>query len=1212
MNNYIKLDIINISDDSIMNKDFIISNNDKTIDMKEKIFTYYKDPKTFWIPEYVTLMTDKNKKKQEIKEEEEEETESEPSIIETETEISEGLDVLKNNSLNIISKKEIYADNLLDNLRKVDFVNIYYDEKRFNNAYVYYKNIYQDLTEALFQNAFKILLYQFDKIQYEKLFSDVKTFALEIVERQKNYITKWSKIDNILNPVLKYEDKVETKDGMSKILNLEILFINKASVPQMLNVFNVFNNVKLSNKYIAVITNGSFIRKKEPILKIFEELPKNLSKSDIKEWILNEKKKDNVISYKKIKGVVFKIIHNDILFTLNLNASGSINISYEVNSKVNMYIDVDYDTIINYINELYIDFINYINEFDNVYNANIILSNTEFYTSIKNLSGEIETSERIQKNAFSEFCLQKTINENLFTLKDVKSLENISLFYTKNIQDDTKGITVNIKDNPYVIDSSIITILGCKNMLHALIILKYINMINYYNTRIKELEQDEPQKIKKKSTIKDLKKQGVETISTNCQRPRQPIVDTDNLPLKDSYKLVWKNQTYVCPKEEYKYPGFTNKNIVCCFSKDQRRTPKYIKNLKSDELEIIVQSSNYPIEIVKDGVTKKTLLIKLISASEEFKSKSIFPYYYLDFIEKDRLGIEPLTDKSLIETIQRVEQESSIWLEPVSLSQIITTAPKNKCNQTPNLTGGNINNVCENHSVHRYFGYNQNSYPCCFDKPRDIFVKIKTKDRDDDIIKQHILQNDKILDINRIGLLPEYINSIFNVDDVLYYRLGVIQNKESILNCILICIDKTFDSKKFSNTFELKNYLSEKISELKLFNKIYNGNMIQFWDNEEDFIKDFISDNVYIDYKIILDIVFNILKINVMIIDVNEESSENSKIICNNNFNKGYKSIILLKRNIDSLYKTPQFEILIELQKNIIKKRFDSNFKFVKLLNEFIEKSCIETVDYPSNYSFDEFIKISDFEPIDIEYQIINNFNKVNWIILKKLPKLILPIEETFIIDNVDIKKFENISEFFPIDDNLEYIEKLNKIYSLNISSKGVVKTDTDIDGVLLSYGLFLPVKKITTNEKYLTLNFNYYPTLDKYIDFKVVNNSLENFDKINKNIYNIKKNVAFNLNKQENQDLKIEIIDTVNSIKSNNDSKFKFILKKLNKIYKNNDNTFQFYLRIVINDIINDTVKMSVLNNNVVLYKTSIEKIVKNENEILLLNLNDFLSYIK
>lgn len=1207
---FIKLNILNVSNETVINKDFTVSNNDKTIDIKEKIFSYYRDPKTFWIPEYITLTLDKTIK---IKEKDEDADMSEiSSTVDSET-MTES-DILQRDSLNIISSQTLYADNFLDNLRNLDYINIYSDEKRYKTTFEYYKNIYSDLNDVLFNNAFKILLYQLDKIQYSNLLNDVKTFALEVVERQKKYIAKWSKIDSILNPIINLESQVDFKDSnISKILNLELTFINQSSFAQMFNIFNVFNNVKLSSKYLTAIISGNFLRKKEPVLKIFDDLPSNLSKNDIKDWVINEKKKDNVISFKKIKGIIFKIFYNDILFTLNLSPSGNITISFDSYSKINIYTEVDYNTMINYMNNIYMDFISYLNEFDNVYNSNIVLSNTEFKYNIIQLSGEFNTSERIQKNAFSEFCLQKTVNENLFTLKDVKSLDNISLFYTKNIQDDTKGITVNIRDNPYVLDSSSVTILGCRNLLHALIIMKYITFINYYNTKVIETEADEPQKLKKKSTIKDLKKQGVETISTNCQKPRQPIVNEESLPADGSYKLVWKNQSYICPKDEYKYPGFTNKNIVCCFSKDQRRTPKYIKNLKSDELEIIVQASNYPIDILKNNVTKKTLLVKLISAPEELSSKSIYPYYYLDFIQQDRLGIEPIVDKKLIENIQRIEQESLIWLEPVSLSQIITTAPKNKCNQTPDLTSGNFDNICASHSVHKYFGYNQNSYPCCFDKPRDIFAKLKQKDRDESIVKQHILQNDKVLDINRVGILPEYLDSVFNTDKTLFYRLGVIQNHDSFLNCILTSVDKKIDGKQFSNTLDLKNYISEKFSSLDLFHKIYNGNLSQIWEDEKSFIKDFLSDTTYVDYKIILDVVFVILNLNVLIVNVDEESSEKSKIICNNNFNSAYKSILLLKRNIDSIYKTPQFEIIIELNNGAIQKLFSSDFKFVKLLNEFISKSCIEISDIPDNYTYTPFVKISNFEPIDIDAQIINNFNKVNWIILKKIPHLLLPVEETFIIDNVDIKNFENFKDFYSIEDNLIFIERLNTLYKLNVNYLGVVKTGDDLDAILLNYGLFLPIKKLKQqDDKYVTLDINFYPSLDKYIDFKSVNNSLENFDKINRNIYNVKKNVAFNINKNDNVELKNEIVDTINSVKLSNFSKFKIILSKLNKIYNNKDKTFKFYLKIVINDIVNDTIKMATLNNNVVLYKTSTEKIVKNENEILLLNLNDFINYIK
>ena len=1217
---YIKLNIRNKSDGKIINSDFFVCNNDKTIDIKEKIFAYYKDSTTFWTPEYVTLtspsFSDANNTIEQV-----DENESDFTLdSESNEDNNESNFFLSKNSLNIFQKKDIYADNLLNNLRNIDFISIYSDESKFNEKYIFYKNIYPDLTEISFSNAFKILLYQLDKIKYKELFDDVKKIALEIIDRQKILINKWNKIDSVLSPFLEYEEKIYIDENqMTKILSLEMIFTNKASSNNLVNIFNIFNNVTLSSKYIAIITNGSFLKKKEPISKIYEKLPKTLTKNDIKNWILNEKKKDNVISYKKIKGAVFKIIHNNILFNLKINASGNVFISYDNDSRINMYLDLSYSVIINYINEIYLEFINYLKTFDNVYNSNINLSDTEYSASILSLFGDFETSERIQKNAFSEFCLQKTISENLFALKDVKSTDSISLFYKKNIQDDTKGITINIRDNPYVLNSSTITILGCKNIVHASIILKYIELINYYNIKIKNQELDDTQKIKKKSTIKDLKKQGVDTISTNCQKPRQPIValDSEAVPLKNSYSLNWKNQKYICPKEEFKYPGFTNKNIVCCFTKDQRRTPKYIKNLKSEELEIIVQASNYPIDIIDNNIKKTTLLIKLISAPEETNSKS--PYYYLDFIEKDRLGIKPIIQNDLITNIQNLELENSIWLEPVSLSQIITTAPKNKCNNTPNLTkgniDGNINNLCQNHNVHKFFGFNQNSYPCCFDKSRDIIHKSKIKEKDEEILKQHILNNDKILDINRIGILPDFLESIFhNEVDVNFYRLGVIQNKESILNCILISLDKTFNSQIFNNTLDLKNLLAEKFSEKKLFYKIYNGNMQELWDSEKDFLKDFISDNTYIDYKIILEIVFHILSLNVLILDVDEENSENSKIICSNIvFDKKYKTVILLKRNIDSINKTPQFEIVISLNDNIITKIFDGDFKLVILLKNFIEKSCVVKENFPDDYPFENFLKINHFESIDILYQITNSFNKVNWIILKNIPGLILPVEETFILDNVLIEKFENIKQFFSVTENIDYIKKLNKLYKLNITIRGVVHTKSFVDGILLSYGLFIPCIKIKTNENFIK-QINYYPSLDKHIDFKSINNSLENFDKINKNLYNIKKNVAFNINKSnpKSQEVRNFIIQIVSSTKYTNNTKFEMILQKLNKLYNNYDKTFQFYLKIVINEILSDTVKMSIINNNVILNKNSTDKIIQNKNEVLLLNLNDFLQYVK
>jgi hypothetical protein len=229
----IKIDVLNISDDNLINKDFTISNNDKTSTIKDKIFTYFKDSTTFWIPEYVALFINKESKKTI---QEEDDIEFEEATESSESEILSDPNIISKSSLNIFDSKIIYADNLLNNIRKNDFVSIYSDEEKYKDLYENYKKKFTEINEVLFENAFKIVLYQFDKIQYKSFFEDVKNFALQIVERQKKSIAKWSKIDGIINPVINLESKIKDENQVSKVLNFEILFSNESNTS-----FNLFN-----------------------------------------------------------------------------------------------------------------------------------------------------------------------------------------------------------------------------------------------------------------------------------------------------------------------------------------------------------------------------------------------------------------------------------------------------------------------------------------------------------------------------------------------------------------------------------------------------------------------------------------------------------------------------------------------------------------------------------------------------------------------------------------------------------------------------------------------------------------------------------------------------------------------------------------------------------------------------------------------------------
>ena len=62
--------------------------------------------------------------------------------------------------------------------------------------------------------------------------------------------------------------------------------------------------------------------------------------------------------------------------------------------------------------------------------------------------------------------------------------------------------------------------------------------------------------------------------------------------LVDSYPLIYKGARLICPTEEYPYPGFTQKNAICCFTKDQRNNDKYISNMGLDKDGISIKKKN--------------------------------------------------------------------------------------------------------------------------------------------------------------------------------------------------------------------------------------------------------------------------------------------------------------------------------------------------------------------------------------------------------------------------------------------------------------------------------------------------------------------------------------------------------------------------------------------------------------------------------------------
>jgi hypothetical protein len=80
------------------------------------------------------------------------------------------------------------------------------------------------------------------------------------------------------------------------------------------------------------------------MIKVYNKLIDTVSDNTIKSWILNEKKKLNQVSYKKVKGLLFKYhfkykrnqieIHNYLTILLNENGLLTIKIMFSEEDKI--------------------------------------------------------------------------------------------------------------------------------------------------------------------------------------------------------------------------------------------------------------------------------------------------------------------------------------------------------------------------------------------------------------------------------------------------------------------------------------------------------------------------------------------------------------------------------------------------------------------------------------------------------------------------------------------------------------------------------------------------------------------------------------------------------------------------------------------------------------------------------------------------------------
>lgn len=1059
------------------------------------------------------------------------------------------------------------------------------------------------------------------------------------------------KMEEFYTSAREFESDIENivYNDISLIIKGENIISGTKGVFIKLN--EIFNVLELNEDipFIALGKKSSNTKLKQPQIKILNNLLNSVLDKEIKSWVLNEKKKLNEASYKIIKGLMLKVRIDELssYMTMNVLANGLIYVNLTMNKESS-----NLDDIINIIREHVNKVIDYLNTLKTVFLYSKRLVHVENSKLIvDSVDATIETNRLIDRSKFDTIAKTMSISKNLIEIKPTESAEVLSAYYkkfkTKESSEDIKGITINIRDNPYKKDSSLIKVYSAQNQNQAFIIvwvillLAELSDVSAHDNFFEEIKKK--RKIREKTNKKKLKEQGINFSSRECQSHRQPMLNVnDEEPIaEDGYNTSYSGKNYKCNNPEYPYPGFTTKNnVLCCYSHNQTGHENYIKNVDPNSLDILVEPSNFKIKVDRSGKKFETFVIKIVSdfpnMNENVDLDKIPKYYYLE-PSKSKItshqGIVPIYDDKVIKII---EDEQNIWLDRVPLSQLIYPSASNKCSNKPDLHNRvKLNAPCKDHKSHQFFGYTSKSIPCCFDKERDEYITRKKKEAD--ITKQYIIKSaEKILNYKQLGILTNDLNKLLNEvmtsNDGTYYRMGIIQNNSAFLNVLLMACNNIIRGNTINNHSEFKRYISNYLMKNPgEFSKLNNGDISNKYGTIENYIKYITNKDTFLNWSELVDLLERMLRRNIIIFDINDKT----KLLCRSTqlnpkkFNRPF--ILLLKRK-------NTFEVIIKLtiidDKNEIIKDFPFENKIVKFLTEYYKDTCIKKNVYPENFNF---IPLPHYSLLvnklkndcakelgHIKYQIKNDFNKINMLMTKR--GILLPVLETGIIDNPEIKivSFNSLvrqqDKLLRLKDYVNAFKALNKCLKNDNDNKikiyGIINSNiSGIGGIVTNQNYTIPYKKsnedTNTFEKF---DYTYYLDVDNQLHAEKPKDTVlslfsQEQDSISDRLFKLKKMIGEKIS-QSNTTVKEEIELIIKNTQKDKGYKIKQLLDIFYDIGIPQKD--EGLLKSIANEILNDNKEQLILNNIITSDTLNKNDVIIRTSESILLNLDDIRGWIK
>ena len=465
----------------------------------------------------------------------------------------------------------------------------------------------------------------------------------------------------------------------------------------------------------------------------------------------------------------------------------------------------------------------------------------------------------------------------------------------------------------------------------------------------------------------------------------------------------------------------------------------------------------------------------------------------------------------------------------------------------------------DENNEHAYIGFlsksnnpNDLCMPCCFKKDHSTSANKKKKNyyrkclgqqiKDDTTEavgmgdKIYILQDTNKIQDGRFIFLPKYLNQFFNTlwkhdykiknhymiesNSGFFFKYTVKHNYYYFLSALAHIYDITIDT-IISKAIEILEGDTHDI----IFTYLNNGDIRTMFKDRETFIR-YLRNSNYIEYDIIGEllaipncitpkgITYFIFEKKIKIIKKNlekDEYRENYYMICLNIENSPYISVdsdivILIK---DGKYYFPIYRVKksIKDKKIILQKIFNiHDTKTKKIIDDMIQyykMSCIDNFIYKINNSYNVTAKLLDSMKIKIKRQIIDDRNKVKYVVLEE-NGLLIPTKPSGSILNIMIGRLKP-SDLLDLDTTIKYLKFFNKHLSYNLDyipktlqyNTDITRKDSmyNVTSIYLMNGMTIPIKNIHMKNaqfKKYGLGYEFQP-IEEMIDIEISKNDKTN-----------------------------------------------------------------------------------------------------------------------